>query len=237
MVSCLRTFSSSTNSSASVRRTSSRSWIVSISSIRSPNTVPWPQPVVTVFLSSARQRFLRAGGDGDRFGLPVDLHRRDLVDRLDQPLVAQVADRERLGRMAERHQRDDLALVDVKRERMLAGDRQWAPSRRARCRPRLRRWPARAALVSFGLRSAADVGHLDFALLRRLCGADLRIAVGAPLPHRGDLVARSRRRRRRRAAAPSGRGRAARRGRCRASPRWKAACGCRSRRTPASPTR
>ena len=31
---------------ARVSVTSSRSWIVSISSIRSPNTVPWPQPVV-----------------------------------------------------------------------------------------------------------------------------------------------------------------------------------------------
>ena len=40
----------------------------------------------------------------------------------DQPLVAQVADGERLGRLAEGHQRDDLALVDVERERMFAGD-------------------------------------------------------------------------------------------------------------------
>ena len=42
---------------------------------------------------------------------------------VDQALVAQIADRQRLGRMAERHQGDDLALVDVQRERMLAGDR------------------------------------------------------------------------------------------------------------------
>ena len=34
---------------------------------------------------------------------------------LDQPLVPQVADGERLGRMAERHQRDDLALVEIER--------------------------------------------------------------------------------------------------------------------------
>ena len=32
--------------------------------------------------------------------------------------------RERLGRVAERHQRDDLALVEVERERVLAGDRR-----------------------------------------------------------------------------------------------------------------
>jgi hypothetical protein len=35
-----------------------RSWTSSISSIRSPNTVPWPQPVVTVFLSRALSGFL-----------------------------------------------------------------------------------------------------------------------------------------------------------------------------------
>ena len=43
-------------------------------------------------------------------------------------------------------------------------------------------------------------------LLRRLRGADLRVAVVARTPHRRDLVERSRRRKRRRAAATSGRG-------------------------------
>ena len=37
-----------------------------------------------------------------------------------QPLVAQVADGERLGRVAERHQRDQLRLVEVHRQRVLA---------------------------------------------------------------------------------------------------------------------
>ena len=46
--------------------------------------------------------------------------------RLEQPLVAQVPDRQRLGRGAQRHQRQDLALVDVERQRMLAGDRRVA---------------------------------------------------------------------------------------------------------------
>ena len=46
--------------------------------------------------------------------------------RVDQPLVAQVADRERFGRGAQRHQRQDLLLVDVERQRMLAGDRRVA---------------------------------------------------------------------------------------------------------------
>ena len=34
--------------------------------------------------------------------------------------------RERLGRGAQRHQRDELVLVDVERQRMLAGDRRVA---------------------------------------------------------------------------------------------------------------
>src|SRR3954462_10436517 len=50
-----------------------------------------------------------------------------------------------------------------------------------------------AAFVSDGLYFsnllATAVGHLDFALLRRLGSADLGVAVGAPLPHGGDLVA------------------------------------------------
>ena len=44
----------------------------------------------------------------------------------DQPLVAQVADGERFGRGAQRHQREELLLVDVERQRMLARDRHLA---------------------------------------------------------------------------------------------------------------
>ena len=58
MVSCLRTFSSSTKRFVSVRVTSFLSLTLSISSIRSPNTVPWPQPVVTVRFSIFVSRFL-----------------------------------------------------------------------------------------------------------------------------------------------------------------------------------
>jgi hypothetical protein len=43
---------------------------------------------------------------------PVHLHASELVYDSIQALVAQVADGQRLGRVAERHQRDDLALVE-----------------------------------------------------------------------------------------------------------------------------
>src|SRR3954469_2108659 len=46
-----------------------------------------------------------------------------------------------------------------------------------------------AALLSSGRCLAANVGHLHLALLRGLGGADFRVAVGAPLPDGGDLVA------------------------------------------------
>ena len=60
------------------------------------------------------------------FDVPVDLHRDDVLDAVDEPLVAQIADGERLGRRAQRHQRDELVLVDVERQRMLARDRRVA---------------------------------------------------------------------------------------------------------------
>ena len=64
--------------------------------------------------------------DGDGVDIPVDLHRDDVLDPLDQPLIAQVSERERFGRGTERHQRQQLLLVDVERQRMLAGDRRIA---------------------------------------------------------------------------------------------------------------
>ena len=67
-----------------------------------------------------------AGRDGDRIDVPVDLHRHDVVDAVDEPLIAQPADRERFRCGAQRHQREELLLVDVERERMLAGDRRRA---------------------------------------------------------------------------------------------------------------
>ena len=50
----------------------------------------------------------------------------------DQPLVAQVAQHQQFGMRAQRHQRDQLALVDVDRERRAR--RGWRPfcARRAR---------------------------------------------------------------------------------------------------------
>ena len=95
-----------------------------MSSIRSPNTVPWPQPVVTVRRSMrlGSIAIAVAGGDGDGVDLPVDLDGGDLVKTGDQALVAQVADGQCFRRAAEGHQGDDLALVDVERQRMFAGD-------------------------------------------------------------------------------------------------------------------
>src|SRR6476661_2330481 len=55
----------------------------------------------------------RAGGYSDRIHFPIHLHRRDIVDAADQPLITQIAYGERLGRGAERHQRDDFAFVDI----------------------------------------------------------------------------------------------------------------------------
>ena len=66
----------------------------------------------------------RARRDRNRRRFPVHLHRGDFIDGFRQALVAQITDRERLGRLAEGHQRDDFALVHVERERMLARDRR-----------------------------------------------------------------------------------------------------------------
>jgi hypothetical protein len=60
--------------------------------------VPWPQPVPV---------------DGDRF---------DVGHRIDQALVAQVAEHQQLGRRAEGHEGDQLALVDEDGERPFGGN-------------------------------------------------------------------------------------------------------------------
>ena len=57
-----------------------------------------------------------------RYGHPDDL--RYLIDRLHQSLIAQIPYRKRFRRLAQRHQRDDLPLVDIQGERMLASDRR-----------------------------------------------------------------------------------------------------------------
>ena len=115
--------------------------------------MPWPQPVVTVrfcVFSSRSARPLRVVDRRPAFDVPVDLHGDDVLDALDEPLVAQVADRERLGRRAERHQRHDLALVDVERQRMLAGDRRVARRAVSRRRASTVKVDGRAASVSSG---------------------------------------------------------------------------------------
>ena len=50
------------------------------------------------------------------------MHRRELVETLDQALVAQIAHHQRLGCLAEGHQRDHLAAVEVEGKRVLARD-------------------------------------------------------------------------------------------------------------------
>ena len=63
-----------------------------------------------------------ARGDHDRVHVPVDLDRDDVLELVKQTLVAQVADRQRLRRGAQRHQGENLAFVDIERQRVLAGD-------------------------------------------------------------------------------------------------------------------
>ena len=60
--------------------------------------------------------------DRDRFGFPVDLDRLDRLDVVDQALVAQPAQNQQLGMVAERHQGNDFALVEVDRQRALDRD-------------------------------------------------------------------------------------------------------------------
>ena len=65
-----------------------------------------------------------ARGDGDGVGVPIDLYFGDFFDGAHQPLVAQIAECEGFRRLPQRHQGDDFALVDVKRQRMFAGNRR-----------------------------------------------------------------------------------------------------------------
>ena len=67
-----------------------------------------------------------AGRHRDLLPVPVHLDGLDVIEILDQTLVAQIAQREQLGLAAQGHQRDDLAVVDLDGERELAGDLQIA---------------------------------------------------------------------------------------------------------------
>ena len=55
--------------------------------------------------------------------VPIDGDRFDIAHRIDQPLVAQVAEHQQLRRSAEGHQRDQLAVVDEDGQGALGGDR------------------------------------------------------------------------------------------------------------------
>ena len=60
------------------------------------------------------------GVNGGRVDLPIHLHSDDFIERIDQALVAQITEHQGFRRCAERHQREDLALVDVHRQRVFA---------------------------------------------------------------------------------------------------------------------
>ena len=123
----------------------------SMSAIRSPKTVPCPQPLVVVrfrVFVEILEPVPRL--DDHRADVPVDLDSDDILDALKQPLVAQIADRERFGRRAERHQRDELVLVDIEGQRMLTpaiGVSRTAPVSSMACTPNV---DGRAAFVSTG---------------------------------------------------------------------------------------
>ena len=86
-----------------------------------------------------------AGLHRRRVDVPVDGDRVDVVAPIDQALVAQIAEHEQLGRSAERHQRDELALVDEDRQRRARrGSR--SPLAPYSSRRRSRRGSARTAL-------------------------------------------------------------------------------------------
>ena len=61
------------------------------------------------------------GGHVDLLAVPVDLHRPDVLDVLDEPLVAEIAQGEGFGPGAQSHQGHDLPVVDLDGERELAG--------------------------------------------------------------------------------------------------------------------
>jgi hypothetical protein len=79
-------------------------------------------------------------------------------------------------------------LVHVEREGMLAGDRRRDERAVLVARiDRVGRGPGVARKAAGGTpRSAADERHLDLARLRRRGGADLGVAIGAPLPDTRD---------------------------------------------------
>ena len=62
------------------------------------------------------------GADVHRLEIPVDLHGLDVGQPLDEALVAQVPEGERLGVGPEGHQGDDLAVVHLEGEGRLARD-------------------------------------------------------------------------------------------------------------------
>ncbi len=131
----------------------------------------------------------------DGVDVPVDLDRNDVLHPVEQPLVAQVAERQSLGRRAQRHQRDELVLVDVERERMLARDRRVANvAVLVDGAHGERGWPCgigeERPVPKIGSRwaSATDIAHLDLRLPHGFPGTDFRIAVGARSPYGGDGI-------------------------------------------------
>jgi len=154
------------------------------------------------------------GPDEDRavvLGRSLVHHRDDVLDPLDQALIAQISDRQRLGRSAQRHDRQQLVLVDVERQGMLAGDRSGHE--------------LAALVIGLDLEGGGPrrVGQLRSVLSHRYRTSPLscfskRLRCGSPNSGRpaAAILRRSRRGsarpRRRRAPATSGRGPTARTG-------------------------
>ena len=64
-----------------------------------------------------------AAGDRNRIGLPVDLDRGNCINRGEDALVANPAEGQMLWRIAQGHEGDEFAFVEIQRQRVFAGDR------------------------------------------------------------------------------------------------------------------
>src|SRR5579862_349103 len=185
MVSCLRTFSSSTKRSASSSVTSLRSLTLSISSMRSPYTVPWPQPVVTVFLPvffptsdflfvvTATESVSQSTCTASMSSIPATrrwLRRKPIASASGAcPSVISVTS-SRLSRYSVSGCSPAMEVGTISPRSLQASTAKVA---------------GRAAFVSSGRRAfalAANVGHLHFRQLCRRGRADFRIAVAARAP-------------------------------------------------------
>ncbi len=86
--------------------------------------MPWAQPEVSVFfLSLSSKSVSRFGANDDRLDVVVVVDRCDAVVGQQHVLIEQIADSEKIGMIADRHHRDDLAAVEEQGQRPLHDDR------------------------------------------------------------------------------------------------------------------